>query len=271
MDDSESEAGETEPLVRSGGSHSGTNEEGGDGAARRGVGGSRPLGRHHSNVKPRLSLVPESNEKSTEEDQEQQHETPGGSSIKSPTPLCPFFGVKNYLHHFYEKPDVSDPALYEDLTPGEQVFLVKQGDSGCSSSVFRLSLVLGGLLLLLGVVAFVVAACAARRTVVVGQDGGVFVLDRAASAHNAQVDALLLVGLVAVTLGSTVVAAALISRTFCSKPEELPYHYRAGQFITEPPVTPVDKKVPVTERVTQVQPVWGVPSYTTVRNLMPLP
>ena len=51
----------------------------------------------------------------------------------------------------------------------EQVFLVKQGENGCSSSVFRLSLVLGGLLLLLGVVAFVVAAFAARRTVVVGE------------------------------------------------------------------------------------------------------
>lgn len=51
----------------------------------------------------------------------------------------------------------------------EQVFLVKQGEGGCSSSVFRLSLVLGGLLLLLGVVAFVVAAFAARRTVVVGE------------------------------------------------------------------------------------------------------
>lgn len=58
------------------------------------------------------------------------------------------------------------------------------------------------------------------------QNGEVSIVDHMASSHNAQIDALLLVGLVAVTLGSTVVAAALISRTFCSRPEEPPYPFR---------------------------------------------
>lgn len=30
---------------------------------------------------------------------------------------CPFFGVKNYLHQFYDKPSVKDPNLYEDDFP----------------------------------------------------------------------------------------------------------------------------------------------------------
>ncbi|XP_042232952.1 neurensin-1-like [Homarus americanus] len=265
MDESETEAAETEPLVRHGSSS--------DVAARRGVvSTNRSPGRPH--IRPRLSLVPETNEKSTEDDQDSgQHPPVGGTdNNKSPTPLCPIFGVKNYLHQFYEKQDISNPALYEDLLPGEQVFLVKQGDGGCSSSVFRLSLALGGLLLLFGVVAFVVAACAARRIVVVGQDGEVSVVDRVASVHNAQVDALLLVGLVAVTLGSTVVAAALISRTFCSRPDEPPYPFRMSQYVLEPPpLSPTDNKVPVTERLTQVQPTWGLPTYTSVTNVMPLP
>ncbi|XP_045620851.1 neurensin-1-like [Procambarus clarkii] len=275
MDDSESEAAETEPLVRHG---TGTVHAGAEttetAAARGRVAGPRSPGvRPLANIRPRLSLVPETNEKSAEEDNEQR--SCKGWSEKaapdSPTPICPIFGVKNYLHQFYEKQDISDPALYEDLPPMEQVFLVKHGDSGCSSSVFRLSLVLGGLLLLLGVVAFVVAAVAARRTVVVGQNGGVSVVDKVASAHNAQVDALLLVGLVAVTLGSSVVAAALISRTFCSRPEEPIYPFRMGQYVLEPPLSPMDAKVPVTERLTQVQPTWGLASYTSVRSLMPLP
>lgn len=194
-------------------------------------------------------------------------------AAESPTPLCPFFGVRNYLHQFYEKQDISNPALYEDVPMGmEQVFLVKQGENGCSSSVFRLSLVLGGLLLLLGVVAFVVAAFAARRTVVVGEHDGVSMVDSLASSHNAQVDALLLVGLVAVTLGSTVVAASLISRTFCTRQEEPFYPFRMGQYVQEPPISPTDKKVPVTERLTQVQPTWNVPAYTnTCAALSPKP
>ncbi|KAK8745375.1 hypothetical protein OTU49_000156 [Cherax quadricarinatus] len=278
MDESESEAAETEPLVRHGGATPAAGAGGGgtegETAARRDVGGVRPTGgRPHAHIRPRLSLVPEMNERSTEEEQEQRD--PEGRSEKtvpdSPTPICPIFGVKNYLHHFYEKQDISDPALYEELPPMEQVFLVKQGDGGCSSSVFRLSLVLGGLLLLLGVIAFVVAAFAARRTVVVGQDGGVTMVDRVASSHNAQVDALLLVGLVAVTLGSSVVAAALISRTFCSRPEEPPYPFRMGEYVLEPAISPSENKVPVTERLMQVQPAWGLARYTSVRSVMPLP
>ncbi|XP_045102377.1 neurensin-1-like isoform X2 [Portunus trituberculatus] len=266
MEDSETEAAETDPLVKQGGDN--RLQDSGGGGQRRWAGGGRKAGRHHPDGRPRLSLVPETCEKSTEEEADQHKDgyeegTGCKKAAESPTPLCPFFGVKNYLHHFYEKQDISNPALYEDAPMGmEQVFLVKQGDSGCSSSVFRLSLVLGGLLLLLGVVAFVVAAIAARRTVVVGEHGGVSIVDHLASSHNAQVDALLLVGLVAVTLGSTVVAASLISRTFCTRQEETFYPFRMGQFVQEPPISPTDKKVPVTERLTQVQPTWSVPSYT---------
>ncbi|XP_068212077.1 neurensin-1-like [Palaemon carinicauda] len=271
MDDTDTESAETEPLVRHGrtttGVGGGTTAPGG--ATKRAPPPAnappRTPSRHQLEVKPRLSLVPETNEKSPDEDhpegvpvEDQAEEArKKKKDFESPTPLCPFFGVRNYLHQFYEKPDVHDPTLYEDIQPDEQIYLVKQTDGGCSSSVFRLSLILGGLLLLLGVVAFIVAACAARRTTLISQTGGVSVIDRVASAHNAQVDALLLVGLVAVTLGSTVVAAALISRTFCSRPEEYAYPFRVGQYVLEPPLSPIERKVPATEKLTQVQPNWG--------------
>lgn len=282
MEDSEAEAAETEPLVRHGhpaagvgggavvggaGDGAGARRTGGGGGG--GGGGLRSPARHYTDSKPRLSLVPETSERSSEE--EPNEDNNNTKFDESPTPFCPFFGVKNYLHHFYEKPDVVNSSLYEDLAPGEQVFLVKQTEGGCSSSVFRLSLILGGLLLLLGVVAFIIAACAARKTIYVSQNGEVSIVDHMASSHNAQIDALLLVGLVAVTLGSTVVAAALISRTFCSRPEEPPYPFRHGQYVLEPPLSPTDKKVPVTERLTQVQPTWVIPGYSSVRGIMPLP
>ncbi|CAL4084398.1 unnamed protein product, partial [Meganyctiphanes norvegica] len=203
--------------------------------------------------RPRLSLVPERDDTSSEDDLRQNK---GQRSWgESPTAMCPFFGVKNYLHNFYEKDDITNPALYEDIQP-EQVFWIKT-DSGCSSGVFRLSLILGCLILLLGCVAFVVAACAARRTLIVTTgNGGVSVMNRLAAVHNAQVDALLLVGLVAVTLGSTVVAAALISKTFCSKAEETYGAFRFGQVIQEPPISPIDKKVPATASLTQLNIPW---------------
>ncbi|XP_066971598.1 uncharacterized protein [Macrobrachium rosenbergii] len=201
MDDTDTEPAETEPLVRHGrtttGVGGGTTPPGDTAKPEGGSSSSssssrtnappRTPSRLHLDSKPRLSLVPESNERSLDEDQQQPSEggAGGGAShasaaegdeakkakknLESPTPLCPFFGVRNYLHQFYEKPEVNDPSLYEDLQPDEQVYLVKQTDGGCSSSVFRLSLVLGGLLLLLGIVAFIVAACAARKTTLISQ------------------------------------------------------------------------------------------------------
>lgn len=122
MEDSETEAAETDPLVKQGGDSRLQTAvgSGGDGGARRWTGGARKTGRHHSDGRPRLSLVPETCEKSTEE--EANHHKEGDeekakskNTAESPTPICPFFGVRNYLHHFYEKQDISNPALYEDV------------------------------------------------------------------------------------------------------------------------------------------------------------
>lgn len=266
MGDSEAEGAETEPLVRRDHlTHNHINNKlnkiSENNCGDHNINGKNTecRGSHGLRVnRPRLSLVPERDDTSIEDDL-RQHKQQRSWSESSPTAMCPFFGVKNYLHNFYEKDVITNPALYEDIQP-EQVFLVKT-DSGCSSGVFRLSLILGCLILLLGCVAFVVAACAARRTLIVTTgNGGVSVMNRLAAVHNAQVDALLLVGLVAVTLGSTVVAAALISKTFCSKAEETYGAFRFGQFgqvIQEPPpMSPIDKKVPATACLTQIQPSW---------------
>lgn len=122
MEDSETEAAETDPLVKQSGDNRLQTAGGGegDGGARRWTGGARKPARHHPDGRPRLSLVPETCEKSTEEEADQHKEDSeekGGSkkTAESPTPLCPFFGVRNYLHHFYEKQDISNPALYEDV------------------------------------------------------------------------------------------------------------------------------------------------------------
>ncbi|KAL7640160.1 UNVERIFIED_CONTAM: hypothetical protein RMT77_009574 [Armadillidium vulgare] len=179
--------------------------------------------------------------------------------------LCPFFGVKNYLHHFYERPDVKDPHLYEEaplpaLTRNETIFMVKRREGICSSSVFRLSLMLGGVILLMGTTALIVAACASRKATLVGKVGGVAVVDRVAAAHNAEVDALLLVALIALTLGATVVAAALISRAFCRRPE---YEdgFREGvlsgydTIYEHPPFFHSSpRRMPFTEEITRIQP-----------------
>ncbi|XP_018021925.1 uncharacterized protein LOC108678092 [Hyalella azteca] len=94
------------------------------------------------------------------------------SPIAEPSSLgCPFFGVKNYLHHFYDKPNVKDPSIYEDILPytsDEGVFLVKN-TSMCSSPVFRLSVILGALILLMGAIALTVAACSTRKSPVVAK------------------------------------------------------------------------------------------------------
>ena len=62
------------------------------------------------------------------------------------------------------------------------------------------------------------------------QVGGVSVIDRQAATHNAEVDALLLVGLVAVVIGGSVLTAALLSRAFCSTTtESRPFRWWLGR------------------------------------------
>lgn len=140
MDDSETEAAETEPLVRRQSGTAAPTGGGGTGTAvvTRGEGGRQQqqhaaaaAGRGHTLGRPRLSLVPETSEKSTDDDntcngqQDQQtanrNDTDRASPSRhpeTPTRMCPFFGVKNYLHHFYEKPDLTNAAaLYEDYRP----------------------------------------------------------------------------------------------------------------------------------------------------------
>lgn len=146
MDDSETEAAETEPLVRrQSGTAAPTGGGGGTGTTvvTRGEGGRQqqqqaaaPI-RGHTHGRPRLSLVPETSEKSTDDDntsneqQDQRTASRGDTDRASPsrhqetpTRVCPFFGVKNYLHHFYEKPDLTNAAaLYEDYRPVRTILL----------------------------------------------------------------------------------------------------------------------------------------------------
>ncbi|XP_076028659.1 uncharacterized protein LOC143017737 isoform X2 [Oratosquilla oratoria] len=255
MEESDGEALETEPLVKSqpaddspAESKDAPNQES---LPARTTQGS-PTNKNKRNSKPRLSLV-----LTNEKDQRLPRDPVINDGLKgpeTPTTKCSFFGVKNYLHHFYERQHVQNPNIYEDFHQ-EEVYLVKRaGVTSCSGTGFRWSLLLGGLILAMGAAAFIVAACTPRRaTVLPRAGGGVAIVDRAAAAHNADVDAVLLVGLVAVTLGGTVLVAALVSRTFCSPPEDPLDVFRLGVVEVG---SCMDEKVPANEHLTSVQPPW---------------
>lgn len=51
------------------------------------------------------------------QDDDEQREGETSPDEEIPSLACPFFGVRNYLHQFYDKPTVKDPTLYEDIFP----------------------------------------------------------------------------------------------------------------------------------------------------------
>ncbi|XP_063870750.1 uncharacterized protein LOC135105949 isoform X2 [Scylla paramamosain] len=132
MEDSETEAAETDPLVKQGrgqpppGLWRRRGNGGGPAAGERQGVTTLTAGLGSPLFRKRVKRAPRRRWTSTKMDTRREQDAK--KAAESPTPLCPFFGVKNYLHHFYEKQDISNPALYEDAPMGmEQVFLVKQG------------------------------------------------------------------------------------------------------------------------------------------------
>ncbi|XP_010878848.2 neurensin-1 [Esox lucius] len=164
------------------------------------------------------------------------------------------YGVRSYLHQFYEECTASIWERDED-------FQIQRSPNRWSSVLWKVCLTLGTLILVTGLVVLLVGYATPAKIEAFGEDELLFV-DSHAVRFNRALDACKLTGAVLFCVGGGLVAAGLLLSAFTksSSKEEL---YLQKKFkerlagihpITRAP-TPGEKKVPVTlSKVQSVQP-----------------
>ena len=172
------------------------------------------------------------------------------------------FGVRSYLHNFYDDQVYKDPSVYED----ELRFLFSDAHARRSRwpRVFcRIFFWFGVALMILGVAGLFVGLLVPRRNVVVEKRGeNIYVVDHDASTFNSYLSACTFLGSAIFCFGSMSVIASFVVPAF--------YGYRCPGDIwrsseegggtryvaigESAPRSPVDKNVPATGQLTAVQP-----------------
>ncbi|XP_061632281.1 neurensin-1 [Phyllopteryx taeniolatus] len=173
---------------------------------------------------------------------------------------CQQYGVRSYLHQFYEECTASIWERDED-------FQIQRSPSRWSSLLWKVCLAFGTVILFAGLTVNVVGYATPARIEAFGEEDLLFV-DSQAVSFNRALDVCKLTGAVLFCVGGTSVAVGLLLSVFAKSysKEELylqqkfkerlaDLHSTVGTPITRAP-TPGEGKVPVTlSKVQNIQPV----------------
>ncbi|XP_078614268.1 neurensin-1-like [Branchiostoma floridae x Branchiostoma japonicum] len=200
-----------------------------------------------------------------------------GPSSSSSYSCPPQFGVRSYLHRFYEDcagyggPDPSNPHDNPYISDDFR-YLINPKPKRSTYIFCKLAMVCGLSLLAFGVVAILIGYLIPQRPELVGYLGGVPVVDSSASDLNDKLDACKLTGLILLCLGGVTVAISLLVPSFLlgymQKEMLLQEDFKDriagdpllvgpggyGTVGTTPPVSGSGSGIPVTEQVKSVQP-----------------
>ncbi|KTF77639.1 hypothetical protein cypCar_00026690 [Cyprinus carpio] len=123
---------------------------------------------------------------------------------------CHVFGVRSYLHHFYEECTASMREQQED-------FQGQRSPLRWSSSFWKVSLAIGVVLLSVGLVVLTVGYSIPTRIEAFGE-GELLFVDRQAMHHNHSLHICVLVGTGLLTLGGVLMAGGILMSDFSTTP-----------------------------------------------------
>lgn len=182
-----------------------------------------------------------------------------------------FFGVKSYVHTFYEAMAMDNPHMYEEggshfeyLTPIRK----RRKQILCWRAVFCS----GMLILTMGLITILVGFLVPKRKEVVNVQEDIEVISKAEQLFNQDLDICKIVGIVLFCTGGIMVTIVLLALMLMRKhrmedplSEEIPMAEPEAEM--EPgPGTPMDVKVPATEELTAVQPKRVDPEEVVMTN-----
>ncbi|XP_071036259.1 neurensin-1-like isoform X2 [Parasteatoda tepidariorum] len=181
-----------------------------------------------------------------------------------------FFGVRSYVHTFYEAMAMDNPHGYEDIeNPFGYIMPVRKRRK--QILCWRILFGSGLFILCVGLVALLVGFLVPKRKEIVDSQEDIEIIDRYDQAFNQDLDTCKVVGIILFCTGGILVTVVLLALTVLWKSkrddplslEELPLTTKE---IDQIPNTPMDVKVPATEEVSAVQPKRVDPDEVVMTN-----
>ena len=174
---------------------------------------------------------------------------------------CPdYFGVRSYLHNFYEYHGKKDPIVYEE---DDWEYLLRAGGRNprCRSIWWKVFVWIGANFLFFGIIGVLVGYLVPKRSVIMGTIAdNIEIIDRQAIAFNFNLDVCKLVGLVLFCVGGLTLTVALLFPSFLYNycDEERRHHGDGLLHVhnqeTASLISPLEMTVPATSHITEVQP-----------------
>ena len=187
-----------------------------------------------------------------------------GSSPGKVRGCADYFGVKSYLHNFYETHVYKDPDIYEDDAGRYLLSPAGARRHRCVAAAvwWKVFVWIGVNFLAFGVVGVLVGYLVPQRSIFAGAIAhNVEVVDRAAVAFNFNLDVCKIVGLVLFCVGGLTLTVALVFPSFldqyCGEDQT---KLDGGSFKvridndTPAPTCPMELSVPATGKISTVQP-----------------
>ncbi|XP_054708569.1 neurensin-1-like [Uloborus diversus] len=185
------------------------------------------------------------------------------SQMLSKDESCPeFFGVRSYLHNFYESVSIRNPQLYEDIYDDEMIYLNNTRKYARKDAVicWKFNMGLGAFALGLGVILILVGYLTPLHEGIKSHQEDYVIVDRDAAKFNYYIKVCRMMGLISFCGGGCIFSIALLvsfffNMNYTEEEEDDPLEPLCVTLDTEDvPQTPTDKKIPATEELTSVQP-----------------
>ncbi|CAM1330510.1 Uncharacterised protein r2_g3958 [Pycnogonum litorale] len=188
-----------------------------------------------------------------------------------------YFGIKSYLHQFYDSNQGKSQGENDSCTEEDECdedddyhYLIGPDRSKKSSkrlcscgTCWRICLWTGINIVIIGSVLILVGFFVPTRSIVVGHKDDIEIIDKGAKSFNHNLELCRVAGLgllcVGVALLSIVLLLPSCIKRFYDTDVTMKHHHHHEPFkwkvgVLEPPRTPTEKKIPVTEEVSGVQP-----------------
>ncbi|XP_074643258.1 neurensin-1-like [Tubulanus polymorphus] len=172
---------------------------------------------------------------------------------------CPdYFGVKSYLHFFYDPSVIKDPSIYED-DDGFPFLNPRPRRARCRSIWWKIFVWIGANLLVFGILGILISYLLPRRPTEMLKGDKYEVLDTSAIRFNHNLDLCKLVSLIVFCVGGLTLIISLLFPSllyhYCDESSKKDDGFKVGLLNEEPaPMSPIEMTVPATSKLQNVQP-----------------
>lgn len=174
---------------------------------------------------------------------------------------CPdYFGVRSYLHNFYQSGSFKDPHVYEEDDDFRYLLHPNMRRRRCRPLWWKLFLWLGANLLVFGLIGIFVGYLVPQKQIVFDIDKAknIAIIDKEALSYNGTLDMCKLIGLVVFCLGGVTLAMALLFPSFLShycdedgKDDSIRVTIGNEEKL---PLSPIEMTIPATPKIKNIQP-----------------